>query len=76
MFLLGSRSAASQSLESRVRILLRERCSSVVFLVCCVGSGLCNELITLSEESYRVFLSNCVFSRNLNSEAAWAGVGM
>jgi len=25
-----------------------------VFLVCCVGSGLCDELITHSEESYCV----------------------
>jgi tellurite resistance protein TehA-like permease len=28
-------------------------------LVCCVGNGLCNDLITSSEESYRVFI--CVF---------------
>jgi hypothetical protein len=30
-------------------------CSSVVFVVCCVSSGLCDELITRSEESYRVW---------------------
>ena len=29
-------------------------CSSLVFVVCCVGSGLCDGLITRSEESYRV----------------------
>jgi len=28
--------------------------SSVVFVVCCVGRGLCDELITRPEESYRV----------------------
>jgi hypothetical protein len=27
---------------------------SLVFIVCCVGSDLCYELITCSEESYRV----------------------
>ena len=29
-------------------------CSSLVFFVCCVSSGLCGDLITRSEESYRV----------------------
>ena len=29
-------------------------CSSVMFVVYCVGSGLSEELITRSEESYRV----------------------
>jgi hypothetical protein len=32
--------------------------SSLVFAVCCVGSGLCDELITRSEEFYRV----CIFN--------------
>jgi hypothetical protein len=32
----------------------------LVFVVCCVGSGLCNELVTGSEVSYRVCVSNCV----------------
>jgi hypothetical protein len=27
--------------------------------VCCVGSGLCEELITGSEESYRVYVRAC-----------------
>jgi len=33
-----------------------------VDFVCCVfvDSGLCDELITRSEESYRVFVPNCV----------------
>ena len=44
--------------------------------VCCVGSGLCNELITSLEESYRVYVSNCVWSIHLNNEATWAPVGL
>jgi hypothetical protein len=35
-----------------VRISLKAR--MLVFCVCCVGSGLCDELNTRSEESYRV----------------------
>jgi len=34
-----------------------------------VGIGLCDELITHSEESCLVYVPNCVSSRNLNSEA-------
>jgi len=41
-------------------------CSSLVFVVCCVGSDFCDDLITRVEESYRVHVSNCVWSRNLN----------
>jgi hypothetical protein len=42
--------------------------SSLVFVVCCVGSGLCDELITPLEHSYRmcVCACACVRSRNLN----------
>ena len=35
-------------------------CSSHVLGVCCVVSDLCDELITRSEESYRVFMCVCV----------------
>ena len=35
-------------------------CSSLGFVVCCVGSGLCDELITLSEGSNRVCVGVCV----------------
>lgn len=37
-------------------------CSSVVFVVCCVGNSLCDELITHSEESYHC-VSHCVSSK-------------
>jgi len=45
---------------------------SFVFVVGYEDSGLCDELITRPEESYRlfVFLSTCVSSRNVNSAAA------
>jgi hypothetical protein len=32
----------------------------LVFVVCCVGSGFCDELITRSEEYYRVCVCACV----------------
>jgi len=37
--------------------------------VCCVGSGLCSELITLSEKSYRVFVSTCERSIHVDKKA-------
>jgi hypothetical protein len=49
-------------------------CSSLVFVVCCVGSSLCDGLITRSEESYWVCVYNCVWSRNLKNEAAYSWV--
>ena len=46
-----------------------------VFVVFCVGSGFCVELITLPKESYRVCV--CVIIRHLEtSEAAWALFGL
>jgi hypothetical protein len=41
--------------------------SSLLFVVCCIGSGLCDGLITRSEESYRVCVS--VWSVKFNNEA-------
>ena len=35
-------------------------CSALVFVVCRIGSGLCEELITRSEESSRVCGCVCV----------------
>jgi hypothetical protein len=45
-------------------------CSSLVFVLCCVFSGLYGGLIARLEESYRVYVSNYVWSRNLNIEKA------
>jgi len=38
--------------------------------VCCVGGGLCDGLITGSEETYRVCVL-CVWAGNIDSETAW-----
>jgi hypothetical protein len=48
----------------------------LVSVVCCVGSGLCDELITRSDESYRLCVSNCGRFRNCNNEAALAQIGL
>jgi hypothetical protein len=34
--------------------------------VCCVASGLCEGLITLSDDSYRLCVSKCVRYKNFN----------
>jgi len=66
--------------------LWRHRRVSLVFVVCCIRSGLCDELITCSEESYQVCVCVCVcvcacvcnfvWSQNLNDKVAWARRGM
>jgi hypothetical protein len=47
----------------------------VAAILICSGSGLCDEVITRSGESFGmcvfVWLSNCIRSRSLNNEAAW-----
>jgi hypothetical protein len=59
----------------RVSIPLRGMDFCPLCLLClCVGSGLCYGLINRSEESYRVCMSNCVWSRKLKNEAIWARV--
>jgi hypothetical protein len=47
-----------------------------LFFMFGVGSGLFGGLITHSEEFYRVCVSDCVWSRNLNTVAVWARVGL
>jgi len=44
--------------------------------VCCVGSGLCYELITRSEESCHVWERRREKSSKLSSVAAWSRVGL
>jgi hypothetical protein len=66
------RSAAVVLLGSRVRIPLR----AWMFVVCCVGSSLCDELITRPEDSYRLCLSTYMWSRDLNNQAAYAHFGL
>jgi hypothetical protein len=39
-----------------------------VFVVCCVGN--CDELITRSEVSYQMCVSNCVWSADIKNEAS------
>ena len=54
---LSYSSATIFFLGSRVRTPLTQGYSSFVFVVCCVGSGLCDVLVTLSQESCRSCLS-------------------
>ena len=64
------RSAADRFLGSRIGIPWS------LVLVCCAGSGLCDGLITCSEEPYRMCASNFVWSRNPENEAAQTRVGL
>jgi hypothetical protein len=61
-------SAATVFLGSRLRF--PQRAWMFVSCVCCVGSGICDVLITRSEESYRLCARapNCVRYRSLNTE--------
>jgi hypothetical protein len=67
---IGCRSAAAYCWDRRFESCWRHGCS-LMSVMCCVGSGFCNVLITGSEESCRVcmYASNCVWSRNFNHMA-------
>jgi hypothetical protein len=54
----------------------RHEYSTLGIIVCCLGSGLCDGLITFSEESYRVYESNCAWFWHLNNEATEARLGV
>ena len=47
----GLRCAAAQLLGLWVQSHLVHGCSSLVFVVCCVGSRLCDEMVTFLVES-------------------------
>jgi len=50
-----------------------------IYLLCLlfvVDSDLCNKMITHSEESYCVCLSDYVWPRNIKNEVTWAQVGL
>jgi hypothetical protein len=63
-------SAATRLLRFRVRIPPGYGCLSSVSVVCCVGSGLCDGLITRPEEFYQLFLVVCARSGSFKSDAA------
>jgi hypothetical protein len=75
--------AVAWLLESRVRIHLRSWMFVCCVPFCCVGCGLCDGLITRSEESCWVCVCVCVcvcveflWPRNLNNEATWGRAGL
>jgi hypothetical protein len=57
---LRRRPAAARLLGLRVRVPTGHECLSLVSVVCCTGRGLCDELITRPEESYRLWCFLCV----------------
>ena len=69
------RSVAARLLRSWV--LIPPGAWKFVCCECCVlpGRGLCDELITRPEKSYRLWCVFCVWSRNLMNEKAMARVG-
>ena len=74
MYYRGRRTVIKESFTATIGIILQSLdcwdrgfesrsgngCSSLVFVVYCVGSGFCDELMSRVEESYRVHVSNCV----------------
>ena len=64
---LGPRPAAARLLGSWVRFLLKAGCSSLVFVMCCEVSDLCDKMITRSEDSRR-FYGLSVATQKKNTE--------
>jgi hypothetical protein len=68
-------SAAARLLGSWVRIPLSAWMFVSCVCFCCVGSSVCDRLVTCSAKVYsvcvRACVCNCVWQRNLKSEAAW-----
>jgi hypothetical protein len=48
---------------------------SLVFVVCCASDGFSDQLISHAEESYWVFVPNCVRFGNINNETPWPVLG-
>ena len=48
---------------------------SFASVVCCVGRGLCDGMITRSEDPYRIYVSKCDLETS-KIEAAWARTGL
>ena len=65
----GCTSAAVCFLGLQVRIKLRHRYSYFVSIVYCAVSGLCNELVTRSEEFYRVCLCLIMFDLGITTNS-------
>jgi len=53
-----------------VRVAGSNSTEGMTFSVCHIGSVFCDGLITRSEDSFRLCVSNCVRYRNINDEAA------
>jgi hypothetical protein len=79
----GARRGSNNFKDSRIPVALPLYCydrgfesrwgygfSSPGFVVCCVGSYLCDELNSSLRRVPRVLMSNCVWSTNMNSEKA------
>ena len=71
---LASRSRWPCGLRRKSAAARLQGCSSLVFVVCYVGIGLCEEFIARSEESYRVCVCVCVCVRARGCTCACARV--
>jgi hypothetical protein len=73
---LRRRSAAARLLRLWVRIPPGHGCLSVVSVVFCAGRGLCDGLITLPEESYRLWcVVVCDLETSSRMRRSWPALG-